>query len=167
MSSDLIAILDNPLTLFVDVHLSSFTPGTPEHKLLSVFAYGNWSDYVKLAPSLPAELRLDPAGNAVKKLKKLTLLSIFSTAENVFPFSRLEKELQIDNHVDLEKLIIDLLGLDYLEAKINEQEKTVVVTRAAARCVKNEAADILAVVGKIKDIREGIKRALDISNPGD
>jgi hypothetical protein len=155
------------LILFVDVHLRSFETGSPEHKLLSVFAYGTWADYVKLEPSLPPALRLDRTGNAAKKLKKLTLLSIFSTAENVFPFDRLKKELEIRSHVDLEKLIIDLLGLDYLEAKIDEQAKTVVVTRAAARCVKNEPAEVLAVVHKIKEIRAKIKDALSISNPGD
>jgi hypothetical protein len=167
MSLELFAILDNPTLLFIDVHLPSFTPGSPEHDLLALFAYGTWSDYIKLEPSLPPALKLDPSGNAAKKLKKLTLLTIFSNPRNVFSFDALLTDLQLDNFVDLETLIIDLLGLDHLQAKIDEQSKTVIVTRVASRCVKNEFPSIMAVVGKIRGIRGGIKRALDVSNAGD
>jgi len=62
-------------------------------------------------------------------------------------------------------LVIDLLGLDYLQAKIDERAETVTVSRAAARCVRDDPAEVLAVVDKIKTIRSGIQRALDISNP--
>jgi hypothetical protein len=167
MSSELFAILDDPSLLFVDVHLPSFNPGSPEHKLLTLFAYGTWADYLKLEPSLPPALKLDPSGNAAKKLKKLTLLTIFSDSQSIFSFDSLLNALQLDNFVDLETLIIELLGLDCLQAKIDEQAKAVIVIRVASRCITNDAPSIMAVVDKIRGIRGGIKRALDLSTCGD
>lgn len=163
-SADLLAVLNDPSILFVDVYFDYFAEGSMERELLSIFAYGTWADYVKIAESLPPELQLDPASNAIKKIKRLTLLSIFAT-EQIASFDVLMKELSLDNFVDLESLVIDLIASDALDGKIDQQTRTVVCTRCAARCVKNDKDSIMERVAQIKKIRANIGNALEISNP--
>jgi hypothetical protein len=158
------AILDNPALLFVDTFLPSFPAGSQEHALLSVFAYGTWADYRRLEKSLPANLRLDPGGPAAAKLKKLTLLTIFASAQTEFKFEALLSELTLSSAVDLESLVIDLLSAELLDAKIDEQQGSIFVARATARCVRNDKKDVLAIVDKIRGIRQRIGDALRVAD---
>ena len=160
----LTAILEDPTILFVDTYFDKFEAGSKERELLSVFAYGTWKDYRELEPSLPESLRLQPGSNSCKKLKKLTLLSIFATSQ-CCQFEDLMEEISVDNFVDLESLVIDLIANDYLDAKIDEQNHRVVCIRCAARCLRNEKQDILARVEQLRKIRGNIAMALSTSNP--
>ena len=163
--SDLMAILNDPSLLFVDTFLPEFSADSTEFKLLSIFAYGTWQDYKNAEPSLPPELKLDPQGQAVKKLKKLTLLSIFAQVQ-VAEFDKLMKQVSIENYDDLESLVIDLMANDYLDAKIDEQRKSVICTRCSARCVRNDKNAIMERVAQIRKIRKNIANALTIPSPG-
>jgi hypothetical protein len=157
-------ILNDPAILFVDTYLPKFQSGSPEYKLLTVFAYGTWADYRDLEKSLPSALKLDPSGAAALKLKKLTLLTIFARQQNSFKFDTLLSEVGLSNSVDLESLVIDLLSADFLDAKIDEQEQSIIVSRSASRCVRNEKAEISAIAEKIGGIRARIRDALQIAS---
>ena len=162
--TDVKTILEDPAVLFVDTYLDKFKPDSPEGKLLSVFAYGTWKDYKDLEGSLPQNLKLQPDSNSYKKIKKLTLLSIFAKHQ-VTKFQFLKREIAIDSDLELESLVIDLIANDFLDAKIDERTKTVVCARCAARCVKNEKSAIMAQVEQIRTIRKNIASALALANP--
>ena len=157
--ADLLAILNDRNDFFVDKHLSKFKKDSNQYKLLHIFAYGNWNDYLQISNSLPPSLVLDPHSEAAKKLKMLTLLTLFGK-ERKCSYSSLFKALSIDNQVELEDLVVDLLGLELIEAKIDEVTSTVICTRACARCVPEEEKDIRAVIDKIQAIRNRIAQAL-------
>ena len=162
-SQDLLAILNDRNAIFLDSHLSQFAENTKEFDLLNIFCYGTWKDYLQIESTLPSELKFSAQSEAAKKLKKLTLLTIFADHRKV-QYKMLLDELKIDNNVELEELIIDLLGMELLEAKIDEATNTVVCTRASARCVKNNPEDIDRVIQKIKALRERINNALKIAS---
>ena len=161
--ADIATILDDPSILFVDSYLDKFAPGSPERSLLTIFAYGTWVDYRMIESTLPANLKLQPNSNAFNKLKKLTLLSTFSEMD-VVSYEILMQRIETTNFVDLETLVIDLIANDFLDAKIDEQNKRVVCTRCSARCVKNEPEAILAQVQNIQKIRANIASALAVSS---
>lgn len=161
--TDIATILDDPSILFVDSYLDKFAPGSPEHKLLTVFAYGTWEDYRKIENTLPENLKLQPNSNAFNKLKKLTLISAFSEMA-VVSYDTLMKAIETTNFVDLESLVIDLIANDFLDAKIDEQNKRVVCTRCSARCVENTPEAVLAQVQNIQKIRANIASALALSS---
>lgn len=158
--ANLLAILNDRNDFFVDKHLDKFPKDSNEYKLLHIFAYGNWNDYLQLSKSLPPSLVFDPHSEAAKKLKMLTLLTLFGE-ERKCSYSTLYKALSIDNQVELEELVFDLLGLELIEAKIDEVTSTVICTRACARCVPNDEASIKEVINKIQGIRERIAQALN------
>lgn len=158
--ANLLAILNDRNDFFVDKHLDKFPKDSNEYKLLHIFAYGNWSDYLELSKSLPPSLVFDPHSEAAKKLKMLTLLTLFGK-ERKCSYSTLYKALSIDNQVELEELVFDLLGLELIEAKIDEVTSTVICTRACARCVPNDEASIKEVIDRIQGIRGRIAQALN------
>lgn len=158
--ADLLAILNDRNDFFVDKHFEKFKKDSDEYKLLHIFAYGKWNDYLQLSKSLKPSLVLDAHSEAAKKLKMLTLLTLFATDRKI-TYSTLFKELSIDNQVELEELIFDLLGLELIEAKIDEVTSTVICSRACARCVPNEEAAIKDVINKLQGIRGRISQALN------
>jgi COP9 signalosome complex subunit 7 len=149
--------------MFLDVFLPEFDPESPEHKLLSIFSYGTWTDYMSVRDELPPELRLDPFGRAAKKLKKLTLLSIFSERSRC-EYDFLLEALHLDNHMDMESLVIDLMTAELFDGKLDEQRKVVMCKRCSPRCVENNRDSIMKYVANIQLIRDRIQTALDIAN---
>lgn len=160
----LIAILNDPAILFVDTYFDQFEEGSVEAELLALFAYQNWEDYQARAPSLPVEYQFDSSSQAIKKIKKLTLLSILATEQTV-DFATLMEKLSLDNYVDLESLVIDLMASEVIDARIDEQTQTIVCTRCSARCVHPDKESIMKRVEQIRKIRANIENALEISNP--
>jgi hypothetical protein len=60
--------------------------------------------------------------------------------------------------------VIYLLSANLLDAKIDEQQGSIIVERATARCVRNNQEDILAIVDKIRGIRQRIAAALQVAS---
>jgi hypothetical protein len=160
----LMDILNDQFDLFLDCHLSKFQTGTPEYKLLEVFSYGTWKDYVALEPSLPANLKLPKEGKAVDKLRSLTLLSLFAE-KSTYGLEALRKELALKTDEEVEGLLIPLMASDLLEGKIDEATKSVVCVRASARCVRNSEKDVMQIAENIRKIRSSVKGALNIAVP--
>ncbi|OHS94325.1 hypothetical protein TRFO_11180 [Tritrichomonas foetus] len=160
---DIQAILNDRNIVFVDTYLEQFPKDSNEYKLLHVFSYGTWNDYLALEKSLPANLKIDVKSEAANKLKKLTLLTLFANQKKI-SFSTLLTELSIDNPDDLEDLVVDLLGMELIEAKIDESTKTIICTRACARCVPNDKEAIDNIIKKISGIRGRISEALKIAS---
>ncbi|KAH0797655.1 COP9 signalosome complex subunit 7a [Histomonas meleagridis] len=147
--------------MFLDVYLKDFNEGSPEYKLLSIFSYGTWSDYLSFESSCPKELKLEPNSEAARKLKKLTLLSL-GAKESCIQFAKIKKELSIDNVADLESLVIDLMASNYIDAKIDEQTSCIICDRAVSRCVKNDEESIKRIIQEIKNFRDKISNALKV-----
>ncbi|KAH0789367.1 hypothetical protein GPJ56_006701 [Histomonas meleagridis] len=152
-------ILNNPNEMFLDVYLNDFEEGSNEHKLISLFAYGSWNDYLSIEKSLPEQLRLYPNSEAAKKLKKLTLLSLFAKGSKI-SFGKIKEELKIDNIIDIESLVIDLMASNLIDAKIDEQTNCVICDRAVSRCIKNDEESIKTILNEIKSFRGKIASAL-------
>ena len=73
--ASILKILNEPGNMFLDKHLNDFADNSPEKKLLEVFCYGNYKDYLDLKGSLPQNLVLPDDSNAIAKLRKLTILT--------------------------------------------------------------------------------------------
>lgn len=151
-------ILNDPNEMFVDIHLSKFEEGSPEHKLLTIFSYGVWKDYLAFEKECPENLKLDINGQAVRKLRKLTLLTLFAENKNL-GFDYALEQLSMDSIVEMEGLVIDLLSEDLVDVKIDEKSSTIYCTRVSSRCVKKE--DVPKVLDSIKAFREKISKALE------
>lgn len=159
--AQLLKILNDRTEYFVDKHLDQFPPNSNEYKLLHIFAYGVWADYLKLEPSLPDSLKLDPHSDAAKKLKSLTLLNCFASEKNC-SYQSLLTVLSIDNAIELEDLVVELLGSGLIEGKIDEVNSTVICTRASSRCVPNNQEAIEQIITKIQQMRSRISTALKV-----
>ena len=154
-------ILNDPNEMFLDIYLKDFKEGSDEYKLLSIFSYGTWNDYLSFESSSPKELHLEPSSEATKKLKKLTLLSLFAK-ESLISFPKIKEELGIDNIVELESLVIDLMASNYIDAKIDEQTNCIICDRAVSRCVKNDENSIKEILKEIRNFRGKIATALKV-----
>jgi hypothetical protein len=156
-------LLADPALFFLDTHLSQFAPGSPEYKLVSLFCYGTWDDYLTLEKTLPDDLKLDPNGAAAAKLRKLTLLSVFARPENEFTFDELLRLTGLSDYVKLESLLIELLCSRYLDAQIDEPARTIRVERVSARCIPDDRDALLKIAAKIRAVRDRVGKALQVA----
>ena len=73
----------------------------PYYRLLEVFAYGTYSDYVGMQGQLPQLTQ-----NQIKKLRLLTLVSLASCSK-VVPYDHIFTSLDLNDIREVEDLIID------------------------------------------------------------
>lgn len=151
-------ILNDPNKMFVDVYLDEFEKGSPEYELLTIFAYGVWKDYLNFEKDCPESLKLDASGAAARKLRKLTLLTLFAENKNL-RFADALEQLSLDSIVEMEEMVIDLLAEKLVDVKIDERTSTIYCSRVSSRCVKKE--DVSKVLESIKSFRAKISKALE------
>ncbi|KAI9688316.1 MAG: hypothetical protein M1820_010261 [Bogoriella megaspora] len=151
-------------------------------KLLEIFAWGTWNDY------LNAQSQLPPINDAQShKLRLLTLLTILTTSttptSTSLSYTYLQSSLSLPSPRDLENLIISGIYSSLLTASLSPNTRTVDVSSVAAlrdlapgslttslspslsawsrRCeaeLQNLEAQILAI--KVKAKKEGLRRKL-------
>jgi hypothetical protein len=135
-----------------------------ESQLLGIFAYGTWKDYTGMCATLTPELRLDLNGPAVRKLKKLTIITILSQYPE-YSFDEFRKALDLKTAVEVESLVLELVGSDLVIAKIDQQSGTVRCERCVSRCIKQDKDSILKVAQRIGLIRGKINSAIALASP--
>lgn len=84
-------------------------------KLLQIFAYGTYQDYLKQAATLPA---LSPAMS--KKLKCLTIVTLSSKSKFI-SYNTLLNELDMKNIRELEDLLISAIYADIVQGRLDQQ----------------------------------------------
>ena len=122
---------------------------------MEIFAYGTWSDYLKIKDSLPEALKLPYDSIAAKKLKELTILTIMENKTSI-SFEELMSNLKIDNYIEAETLLIDLFGSNLMVGKIDEKKHILTCDRAAARCIPNDSESLQGIIDDLNIIRDKI-----------
>ncbi|RDA82869.1 hypothetical protein CP532_4226 [Ophiocordyceps camponoti-leonardi (nom. inval.)] len=94
-------------------------------KLLNIFSYGTYKDYLALASELPS---LNDA--QILKLRQLSLLTLARDRENL-SYDRLQQALNVSSARQLEDLVIKAVYQDLLSATLDPARQTVRVTSVA------------------------------------
>lgn len=87
------------------------------YRLLQLFAYGTYGDYLREKETFPS---LNAA--QIVKLKHLTLVSL-AMERRVLPYEALLTSLQMPTIRDLEDLIIDAIYLDVIRGKLDQKDQ--------------------------------------------
>ncbi|KAM7127816.1 COP9 signalosome complex subunit 7a isoform 2-T2 [Ciconia maguari] len=114
---------------------------SPVFRLLTIFAYGTYADYLAEAANLP------PLTEAQKN--KLRHLSVVTLAAKIkcIPYSVLLEQLQLKNVRQLEDLVIEAVYADVLRGSLDQRnqrlevanlKKTIKVTTAAAAAATSQ-----------------------------
>jgi hypothetical protein len=96
-------------------------------RLLEIFAYGTYQDYLTQQAQLP-----ELTAAQQRKLKMLTLSSM-AAEEHILTFETLQNKLQVLTVRELENMVIDSVYAGLLEAKIDHKSKAVQVMSAFGR----------------------------------
>ena len=111
-------------TLFQDAQ------GAKYLRLLTIFAFGVYDDYLSAREELPP---LDEG--ATKKLRLLTLASMASK-EKLIAYADLQKSLHIDSVRELEDLIIEGASQNVVQGKLDQKNRRFEVEYAMARDIQ-------------------------------
>ncbi|GAA6011125.1 hypothetical protein JCM11491_006735 [Sporobolomyces phaffii] len=101
-----------------------------QYRLLELFAYGTWSDYVAARdqyPTLSAEQET--------KLKQLTVLSLASETR-ILPYSTLLTSLEISSIPLLEDLLIESIYSNIFVARLDQKARQLEILSSLGRDVK-------------------------------
>jgi len=116
-----------------NIHQLSTHPNvSSHHRLLEIFAYGTYQDYLQNAATLPP---LSPA--MLKKLRLLTIVSM-ALADKSIKLDILQTKLALESRRELEDLIIDAIYADILRGKLDQARSLFEVDYALGRDVKIE-----------------------------
>uniref|UniRef100_H2YE37 PCI domain-containing protein n=1 Tax=Ciona savignyi TaxID=51511 RepID=H2YE37_CIOSA len=106
-------------------------------KLLQVFAYGTFQDYVNQASGLPPLTAL-----MKKKLQLLTVVSLSAKSKYV-SYPLLLKELHMNNIRELEDLLISAIYANIIQGRLDQQNSRLEVDWAMGRDVRSEDMDCI------------------------
>uniref|UniRef100_A0A2P2I0U4 COP9 signalosome complex subunit 7a-like n=1 Tax=Hirondellea gigas TaxID=1518452 RepID=A0A2P2I0U4_9CRUS len=108
----------------------------PEHsayyRLVEVFAYGVYDDYLSSNPPLPP---LTPI--MLTKLRHLTIVTM-ADSEKSLPLDNLVEKLALNSRRELEDLIIEAIYADVLHGKLDQRDGVLEVDYAVGRDIKAE-----------------------------
>jgi len=138
-------LLDHPKIIELE---TSHADGACHLRLLRIFAYGTYSDYLtdKETPALPSL-----SANTVKKLRLLTLVSL-ATKSKLIKYSGLQHELKMDGVRELEDLIIDAINSNIIQGKLDQKASYFEVDWAMGRDIRK--TDVTKIAKTLKDWRE-------------
>ncbi|KAI8612348.1 hypothetical protein BC830DRAFT_1171153 [Chytriomyces sp. MP71] len=125
-------------------------------RLLQLFAYGTYADYLAEASQLP-QLSLEQT----KKLKQLSIVTL-SQSSKVLPYSLLQDALAIGNIRELEDLIIDTMYQSIVEGKLDQKAMCFRVEQAMGRDLKpGQTQQLLHVLTKWTETSQQILNLID------
>ncbi|KAH7881620.1 uncharacterized protein C8R40DRAFT_1157847 [Lentinula edodes] len=113
------------------------------YKLLQLFAYKTYWDYLENRDQLPA---LNEAQTI--KLKHLSIVSM-ATERRILPYPQLMSSLAMSTIRDLEDLIIDAIYLDILRGKLDQKESQLEVEYTMGRDL--EPGKVEAMLNALRD----------------
>ncbi|VEL32028.1 unnamed protein product, partial [Protopolystoma xenopodis] len=100
--------------------------------LLDLFCFGSYVDYCQKKDQFP-----DLSDAQIRKLKQLTIIDEAYTCRQI-PYKILMDKLSISSLRELEDLIIDLMYLEAITGKLDQQRALLDVDSAIGRDVKQE-----------------------------
>ncbi|KAF2365450.1 Proteasome component (PCI) domain [Trinorchestia longiramus] len=112
--------------------LSSLPEYSPYYRLMEVFAFGVYEDYLKNEPPLPP---LSPL--MLTKLRHLTIVTMANSTKTLH-LDNLLKELCLNSRRELEDLIIEAIYADVLHGKLDQKNGVLEVDFALGRDIKPE-----------------------------
>lgn len=135
----------------------------PHFKLLNIFAYGTFKDYMAQASGLPS---LTPAMES--KLRHLTVVSL-ATEQKYLPYSTLLEEMNMSNTRQLEDLLISAIYSNVIRGKLDQQNSRLEVDWSMGRDIRPADLDnILHTLGNwcsaCDTMLKGIKTQVKASN---
>jgi len=104
----------------------------PYYKLLNVFAFGTYSDYLSNSEHLPQ--LTDPMKT---KLRHLTIVSL-ATKRKYIPYELLLNELDMKNLRQLEDLIIEVIYANVVSGKMDQMNNRLEIDHTIGRDIKHE-----------------------------
>jgi hypothetical protein len=110
-------------------------------KLLEIFAYGTYKQYLQDQDNLP-----NLTSKMIVKLRQLSIVSLAHQSKKV-PYTKLLEELSISNVRELEDLIIDTIYAGLLEGRLDQANGFLKIKQAMARDVRVE--DIHSMIEKL------------------
>ncbi|KAG8198768.1 hypothetical protein JTE90_007078 [Oedothorax gibbosus] len=123
------------------------------YQLLHLFAFGTYSNYLENKPQYP---ELTPA--MINKLRHLTIVSL-ATKEKRIPYSKLLKELDLQNLRELEDIIIDVIYADIVRGKLDQKNSRLEVEYTVGRDIK--PADVDTIIQVLQDWSDGCETVLN------
>jgi len=124
---------------------TSHAEGPSHLRLLEIFAYGTYSDYIneQLNSSLPKL-----TDNMLKKIRLLSIASL-ATRSKLIKYSDLQKELRLDGIRELEDLIIEGTNCNVMRGKLDQKSSHFEVDWAMGRDIKK--SDVAKIEETLKD----------------
>jgi COP9 signalosome complex subunit 7 len=104
----------------------------PYYRLLNVFAFGTYSDYLSNSQRLPQ--LTDPMKT---KLRHLTIVSL-ATKRKYIPYELLLNELDMKNLRQLEDLIIEVIYANVVSGKMDQMNNRLEIDHTIGRDIKHE-----------------------------
>jgi COP9 signalosome complex subunit 7 len=104
----------------------------PYYRLLNVFAFGTYSDYlsnIQLLPQLTDSMKT--------KLRHLTIVSLATKRKHI-PYQLLLNELDIKNLRQLEDLIIEVIYANVVSGKMDQMNNRLEIDHTIGRDIKHE-----------------------------
>lgn len=106
-----------------------------EWKLLQLFTFGTYTDYIENKDNLPSLNDVQ-----LKKLRLLTIASLASAAKHV-PYSLLMKNLALSKLREVEDHIIEAIYSDIIKGKLNQKEERLEVDTVIGRDIQPQMID--------------------------
>ncbi len=104
-------------------------------RLLEVFAYGTYGEYLQRRESDPTSLpELTP--QMAKKLRLLTLASLAASSSRRLGYARLQSELGVDTVRELEDLVVEAANADVVRGKLDQRTLQLEVVYAMPRDIR-------------------------------
>lgn len=128
------------LTLPNVTALSESPEYEPWLKLLELFAFGTYKDYLESANNLP---QLTPT--MLAKLRSLTIISLAAKYKRI-SYSVLLSVLGLTNVRELEDLIIEIIYIKAIEGKMDQKRHSLEVESSISRDIKPEQLDTIAAI---------------------
>ena len=109
-------------------------------RLLQLFAFGTYSDYVQAQATLP-----QLTSPMMAKLRSLTIITLASKHKRI-SYSVLLDALDLTNVRELEDLIIEIIYIKAIEGKMDQKRNSLEVEASIARDIKPEQLDSIAAI---------------------
>lgn len=112
-------------------------------RLLRIFAFGTYKDYVQQSSELP------PLTNEmVRKLRMLTIISMAETRSEL-SYSELVQALGLDSHVELEDLVISCIYQRLLLGKLAPMSQSIQILDSMSRDIDMNESSLSALQNEL------------------
>lgn len=113
--------------------------------ILQVFTYGTWDDYKVLRDDSMSDTFPELNETQTTKLRQLTVVTMASETESLM-YDLIKEKLQLSSDEEVERLIIDTVYADLLDARLDTRNKIVEVLQVAGRDASPERLDEISKI---------------------